>query len=510
MNKKFYLALVISGILLFPLLFFPFTGDQSIFALGGKMMFDGLNLYENYIDLKPPMVFIYYGLISLFAGTEEIFFRLFEYIWQLLTVIMIYRVVKSKLSEFEAISSVILYSAVYISMNYSQTLQPEGFINLFVILLIAIQFRESQNLWSYVFKGILIGIATSFKFTFGILLIIIFIDDYFKSKNLLSFSKTTLIIILSMGLAFSISFFPLLNSESFIGYKNVLEYLSFYSNYPPISISLIKESIVKLSVFFGDNYSILLLIFVSSGIFSIIRKEESNSNKLLILNALLLLLFSIATEKKFHEYHFLRMLVPLSIFAAIGFKIIFQNIKNHSHCNNYCKLLAIPLIALLLLLSPIPRLFNIAKIPAIAFSGKDKYDQLFEIEGSTQLLRVQYFQISNYIDKNFPENAKVVLVATGSNQINLLLYPKYQLSSFSQSCFYLGNGAPENWKSKFHDEFSTAEVLIIQNNDSNPLITGHNFTSLESIRNNQQLNQLLINNFVPIFNTKNFFIFEKK
>lgn len=513
MNRKSISAFVVAAIILLPIIFLPFSGDQSIFALGGKMLFEGKSLYHDYVDLKPPMVFIFYGFISLFAGTNEVGFRIFEFIWQLATIFILFKVVKRYFSLNAALAAIIIFSAVYTSMNFSQTLQPESFMNMIAVLLIWLQLRGKNNIISAVVKGVLIGFATSFKFTFGMFLIIILIDDLFNSDSKLLFIRNSVITILAMAIAFILSFIPLLSSHSYEGFKNVVQYLNFYSAYPPVNLALFKEALIKLSVFWGDNFSIALLFLVGAGLFKYFAENENQTMQrkiVLIANFILLLLFSIIVEKKFHEYHFQRMLIPLSIAAGLGFELLFEKIKSVKKCNVYCKIMACGFLILLVLLSPVPRLLNIARVPIIALTDTEKYNQIYELEGSTQILRTQYIAISRYIHTNFAKGSKIILIATGSNQINLMLYPDYQISKFSQSIFYLGNGAPDDWKMDIKLEINNADAIIIQNNDANPLITGHEFTSFQSIEQDTQLYEIIKNKFVKNELTKDFFIFKRK
>lgn len=509
MKNKQIISILISGIILIPIIFFPFSGDQSIFALGGKMLFQGKALYSDYIDLKPPMVFIFYGFITLFADLNEFGFRLFEYVWQIFTLLLLFNISKKLFNQNVAQFAVLIYSSLYTSMNFSQTLQPEGFMNLIVLLILHFHLKIKKNSFHLIYIGLLIGFATSFKFTFGILLIIILIDEFFKRNTMQQFIKNKILILISMAFVFILSFLPLLNSETSSGYSNVLQYLSFYSNYPPFSISLVKEGIIKLSVFFGDNYSILLLIATAFGILTYFDDSKNKNSIVLLSLFVILLLFSVATEKKFHEYHFLRMFAPLSVLAAVGFTNIINKFKNSSKFDNSAKLVFISFTILLILLSPLPRLFNIAKNTLTFFKDESVYNQIYEVENSSQILRSQYFEINNYFKQNIPSESLVILIATGSNQINALLYGNYRISSFSQSCFYFGKGAPSQWAEKFKNEYINADYLIVQNNDSNPLITGHNLSSFESINEDIFLNEILRNYFVKEFSTKNFLIFKK-
>ena len=174
------------------------------------------------------------------------------------------------------------------------------------------------------------------------------------------------------------------------------------------------------------------------------------------------------------------------------------------------KIMAGGFLILLVMLSPFPRLINIAKVPIIALTDTEKYNQIYDLEGSSQIIRSQYIAVSSYIHENFPKGSKIILIATGSNQINLMLYPEYQISKFSQSIFYLGNGAPDDWKIDAKREINNADALIIQTNDANPLITGHEFTSMQSIEQDPKLYEIIKNKFVKYELTKDFIIFKRK
>ena len=142
-NSYFYFLLII---ILFPIIFFPISSDISIFALGGKTIAQGGNIYADYLDLKPPMIFIIYAFLYKTIGISEIALRSFDFVIQMFTAILIFRFVKDYFeNKIAAIFSAIAYSLSYSTLSYSQTLNPESFVGLIIMSVLFLMSKNSIN-----------------------------------------------------------------------------------------------------------------------------------------------------------------------------------------------------------------------------------------------------------------------------------------------------------------------------------------------------------------------------
>ena len=68
--------------LLLPILTFPVHTDQATFLRGGMALLEGGTLYVDFIDVKPPLVYMLYAIPAAVAGASEIGIRVFDLIWQ--------------------------------------------------------------------------------------------------------------------------------------------------------------------------------------------------------------------------------------------------------------------------------------------------------------------------------------------------------------------------------------------------------------------------------------------
>lgn len=507
-------TMLVCAVLLAPILFFPVSSDLSIFVLGGKTILSGDLLYADYMDLKPPLIYYLFAAITGIFGTSEIGLRLFDFLMQLSACLLIYRIIiKVNGPLIAATASAIIYSISYTSLNFNQTLQAESFISLPLLLITYIHISDSNSKWSMLLQGAAIGFLAGLKFTFGILIIGVFLDDLLRRKYSAGalFSRTALSI-LSMASILLLSFLPLLNPESMAGYKDALSYIAFYSTMPPVDIEFFKATILRVGLFFGDNYSLFLFILMAGGIGKAVLGsfKDADYQRILRLMAVfaLILFLSVVSERKYYEYHFLRMFVPLAVLAGAGFSVLWQRIKTKlSEPDTYPKILLLALFLLALVFSPAPRWLNTLRIPAAYVADRDRYDQIFE-QGGPEILRKQHRFIAEFIRKNRKQSDKLIVISTGGNAINYMLRDM-RISKYSQSCFYYSIGALERIKKDFSDELRQVDWIVVQNNDEHLHINGHKRSSWKSLQADTLNYNYVSSKFCRRLETENFIVFRK-
>ena len=120
----------------------------------------------------------------------------------------------------------------------------------------------------YVIIGFLLGFIIALKYTFAIVLIAVLIDFlFFKDLHSNKLFKKLSVSILSIIFSFFIFSIVLFDPEVFNGYLQVLKYLSSYASYQHLNLALIKESLVSIGNYFGDNYSLTLFSLSVLGLF---------------------------------------------------------------------------------------------------------------------------------------------------------------------------------------------------------------------------------------------------
>jgi hypothetical protein len=470
-----------------PIIFFPISADISIFALGGKTMAAGGKIYQDFIDLKPPAIFEIYAFLYKTIGISEIALRLFDFIIQLITVLFLaYTLIKFGICKFQAYLSGIIYAVSYSVLSYSQTLNPESFVGLFLLIIINLHFFHNK-LFTNILKGICLGFLTGLKFTLGILLIILLIDELINKKDWKLYLKSNLAMISGYISAFLLTFLPFFNEQVRNGFFNAMKYLSFHSSQPPVDLNFIRDSIKTVGVFFGDNYSLLLFTSLVFGILLSIKnyKNEDKLSRLYLFLALsiLSLFISIAVERKFSVYHFVRMYIPLSVFSSIGLFRFIKFAKQSFIENNNIVRISIGIIIIFgIIFSPLPRLLSVTIPVEYYFADKTKFNQYYQRD-IVQNMRETYIKIAGNLNSNTSENSKVVVMAIGGNQINYFIKAKH--SKFSQSLFYFGKIRIEEWQKDIKNEIETADYIVVQTNDIHPMLTGHYKSSMKCLEESE-------------------------
>ncbi len=515
MAKRDYIfTLIIASLLLFPTLFYHISSDTAIFMTGGKTIAEGGKIYVDYIDIKPPLIYYLFSVIYMIFSDSEFSIRIFDIIMQLATILLIVNTVdKYSKNKVAAMGSGILYALTYMSLNFSQTSQSESFTVIPSILILMLQLSGKNKFGIQLLKGVLIGVLFGIKYTLGIWLLIIFLDDLLRSRYSIIVSIRRLAFTAAGFLSFTaLTFLPFLDHQIWEGYKVQWEYLSFYAGKPGMDIGLIRHSLKLLAEFFGDKYSIFMVFLVLFGFGFIFRKsdneERSHMLKLSFLAALLLL-FSIAVERKFHVYHYIRMFVPLSILAGFGFTLVWEKLKRSwQNTAAYGKLLIIGLAGLAILFSPVPRFVNLLQVPVYYFADQAKYLNFFN-RGDGVLVWNQYIEIADFINKNAAPEDDVILISTGHRQINLML-DDVDKTRLAQSCFFFATKDIPKWRKIITEEIKTGEWVIIAKTDRHLHLTGTGKSSWEAIKDYPEMYNALLNRYELAKETKDFLIFRVK
>lgn len=495
--RKEILILVICSIVLAPILFFPLSNDLSIFFHTAKSILNGGKLYVDYIDIKPPFGYIIFIPIVLFSGHSEFMLRLVDFFIQLFIVIFLYRMIyKNSSNEIIAFIACLFYSFSYVSFNFNQTMQLESFMGLLILLLIGIQTSETNKNHIWLIRGVLLGLLISIKFTSGVVYLAIILDDVLSGKNSKTYIKqglTFLSFIITLFLANII----LIDSETMVGFSKAFEYLMIYGSQPSFDFEFLKFSLKKISIFLADNLSLSLLIFFLLGIVYILKNESKHLYNFSVI-IFIFLFISIVLERKFFEYHFLRIYIPLSILAAYGFTELYREIiEKKTKFNLQAKFITVLTCLFLLLFSPFPRWFQ-ALIPSYYYlSSKEKYDKFYERPWTSSVLRKSSLETASFINKNIKPEDKVLVISNINNQLNFFI-EKGKKSRFALSCFYLNSYNLDYYEKLFSDEMKNADWLIIQTNDGNLYAMGHLLSSYDALIQNKVLGQLFLENFYQV------------
>jgi|GEM_PF-1435385 len=500
LTRKDILFFILSAFFLSPILFFPISTDLSIFVSAGRTIFEGGKIYVDYIDLKQPLIYYVFAFFHILTSSTEFGLRAIDFVFQFATIIYLFLTVRkySGNKNLAHLTSAI-YAIAYTSLSHNQTMQIENFAGMFILILLNRQMTEKKNLLDNIFTGVALGILASLKVTLGVVIFALVFDDFLKRK--LSFGKIVKRFI-SIGVTafiiFGISLFPLLDSQVRSGFGNILRYLIFYSSTPPFNLDTLYSGIKLTSVYLADNFTVVMLGGLFAGIYLQFQKRgESNLLKTCFIFTVVLLI-TVAAERKFYVYHFQRIQIFLMIFTGAGLYFLWTKSKEHwLEKSGYPRFILASILILAIPLSPVIRWFNINQGTIYYFTDKSRYDQFYERPNQSVILREQHIETAEFIKSNSTLGERVIVMSSASNSINYFLRD-VKTSRFSLSCFYFGNFKIEEWQKIFENEVMRSEWLVVQDNDRNYDAFGHYFTSMEMLKKNQRIYGYVLNNFIEI------------
>jgi hypothetical protein len=481
-DKKEMWVFGIAFAILIPTIFFPASSDLSVFMLGGKLIANGSELYKDYFDLKAPLTYYFFAAISVITNDSIVLTRIIDLFLTLLFLVSANFIFKSlKLHSRVRQIFTIIFSMSYVSLNYSNTLQCETITYLPMIWYLYFVAKPSK--YSTIVKGILLGVIISFKYTLGIVFVAeFFFADYYATKGKFFLSKAT-----ELGLAVTllfITFLPTIVQGNWIYFNDVMIYIDTYKNYPPLGIEFVKSFIKELGALFGDMYSVLFTATAFVGLMAISKQKVESKRRFLnlVIVFLLLLLFSFIIERKPTLYQFSRVYPFLLLLSSLGLYYFFKVVKFGN------KYILAAVITIAILLSPLPRVVNLLKLPVIYFTQGERYLLAFSHEGGTgnfeAMLDLKQYTASN--SNNF------IYMNTGSHEFLRMTNSHYK---YPQSAFYLAEYDNKHVKSEFKRDLQKVDYFIVQNNDEHYVSFFNYGSSYDNLFRDSSLKSLVEQNF---------------
>ncbi len=312
-----WLLVILSTVFLLrvPSFFEPyFYGDEMIYLTLGQGVRQGLTLYKDLHDNKPPLLY----LTAAVAG-NLFWFKVILAFWSIITIFLFYKLMKivfENNTSGQKISTLIFALLTTLPLLEGLTVNSELFMAVFTIGALLILLTRNHNFKNVYLAGVLLGVGALFKipaaFDAPIIVFYWVITEGFK--NWRTILKRT--IILSLGFAS-----PILLTFIWYFIKGALpEYIkgAFMQNVGYLS-SFRPGDVRK--PFLIRNGPLLIragIVFVGSVVVFLSRKKLS---KKFILASLWLLfaLFAITLSERPYPHYFIQAVAPISILFATLF-----------------------------------------------------------------------------------------------------------------------------------------------------------------------------------------------
>ncbi len=497
--------------LLLMMLAYPFGYDQAAFMVGGEMTVKhGAIPYRDFLDTKPPIIFLIYGFSSIIFGHHEWSIRAFDVLFHIVTLFYFFKILKRTLADENlALFTVFLYALIYSAGGYWMTAQAESFALLPSLIVFDCTERALNNkrlLALGIYAGLASAILFLLKFTFLTVPIGACLYILFQSKNV---KRIPWKYLLGMIIGFTILtggyLEYLIATHTFTRFIESLEWLKGYAAIDPLfSSHTIGELYFKqFPLRLVGAFSLSGIVLAAIGMMKFFqdrskRSDTSDTNEhsplLHLFFQLMLGLIAVLYERKFFPYHFSRTywaFVPFIAVCLSGMKTMLSNYSVRwrmiSVSSRLLRCLAVFLLcATLVFYSTAARIISQpAHWMYMRLSGGD-------VAADVQSKMEQYYykeeqQLANHLRPVMKADDKIFV---WGNSIGIYYFlEKYPTTIVLTNTPLITEWTPQSWKDTLIHQLNTnpPRFFIAESGDDREYITG---TKLDSWQNLNQWDSL--------------------
>lgn len=291
-----------------------FYGDESIYLTLGQGMRQGLTLYKDIYDNKPPFLYL-----TAAVGGNLFWFKVILAFWSLVTIIIFHKLVKiilSKNEKAQKLSTLLFALLTTLPLLEGLTANSELFMIVFTIAAFLILLGDRLSPGKIYLAGILLGLGALFKipaaFDAPVIVFYWIITEGFE--NWRKILKNTFILVLGFAS-------PIVLSLIWFYFKGVLpEYIkaAFLQNVG--YLSSFRPGDVQKSFLVRNAPLLIRGLVVLLGSLLIFVFRQKFSRKFILLSLwVLFTLFAITLSERPYPHYLTQAVAPVSILLSILF-----------------------------------------------------------------------------------------------------------------------------------------------------------------------------------------------
>jgi len=514
--------LLVCVIVMLPVLAFPFGQDHSTFIRGGRAILGGGTLYVDFIDVKPPLIYILYGIADLLSGGSTVVIRAFEVLYQTLTIGVLLVVLRGVThSESGGGLPAIAYALLYATLGYSQSGQPEALCALLIIGSLWCAMQESgRRRW--IVLTLCMAAAFLLKYTLAVIGPAAMLVWLLRDGTRLSIRPISLSFLLAFAIVTLVAL-PFVLSDGFVhGWRTTMQYLEIYAAYPPLGIPFVTSALKLIGTYFGDHVSLLFTLLAIGGAMSLLGTrlsaydptEEHHATKkasAFVSTTLVMFLVLAATvvlERKFSPYHFSRIFIPLTFLIGAG-ATMWPTLRTSFRAAPTVVRFSIGTLAIMFLaLSPLPRYVNVVQLALRSIGNPQVYDAYLTRIEMPGFNFTDIRTLKNDLSARMQQRGPLMLMSMMATPI-LVDVSRTHASSFADSHLYFGVGAAPEWRALAAKEMREAGLVVVDTNDICEGVNLHERTSWQSLQQDSTMMPILTSQFVAVDTVACFIIFER-
>jgi 4-amino-4-deoxy-L-arabinose transferase-like glycosyltransferase len=497
-----------------PFLVAPLSTDESYYALGGRVVFNGGQLYSDYWDVKPPLVYlVHVPLAPLTQSYEGL--RVFHLAVSVLAVASVYLLARRFFSERAAVIAAALYGFSFVAQaDYAALGETESFMVAPMALCFALyptadgQRNESRLALG---AGALLGVAVAFKFPAIILLLglpaaeLMLRQDTEWSPN--AAARRLVPAFAGFAAVQMIWVVYLLASGSFADFIDILlNYTLPYSDYRWTSDETFARALARETA--GWLSSASYLTFPAWGAIFLAVVGDLRRPVMFLAFLAALCIVTVWWQGKWYHYHWLIVLPFLAPLAGYACDAAIRAASSIARGEAYAVMAALALAFIVLSIPADLRTYDAYKRlrdRALGNASAMEIDLRYSPEFGLTRELVQHMKDHGAADDSF----FVYGVWTG---------PYMMLERELPSRFVTNQGlratwAPQSWKREFMDDLraETPRFFVVAAGDNMPWLTGTNESTSEQFCNSfPELREFIHGNYGAVFGNGLFTLYDRK
>ncbi|MAU26443.1 MAG: glycosyltransferase [Muricauda sp.] len=345
-RNLFFLLFIFSLFIRFPFFFRDYIDrDESTFILMGQSWVNGHLPYTELWDLKPPVIFLFFGAVIYFFGKSFIAIRLAGTLLVALTALFTYKVGVRAISKKMAIWASFLTVPLLSLFGSLQGVMSEHICIAFFMM--ALYWSLFKRKWYWLLlSGIFYGLSfmSKLNIAYPIFFLGLFLCwEAFRDKRVMAEWPKWLLIVLGMVLVVALTALPyLFSGELLIWWQSVFEAPMAYSS-SKTSSKLEAMVFFVLIIFFGwlanrkkildfHQREVAIFFVLSLGMaLSFVQIGKVNGHYLIQLYPFLLILTFMATSKIVLAKKSYLKAIPLLMLPLVPMEayLEYANIINH-------------------------------------------------------------------------------------------------------------------------------------------------------------------------------------
>mgnify|MGYP000287420369 CR=1 FL=1 len=377
------------------------------------------------------------------------------------------------------------------------TLQPETLAFLPIALLIRIgakpfgekRFGEKRSSWvDALVVGAMAGILFTLKYPFVLAAIPVAWMVVRRSENIAkSITFITMGFVAVVGVAFGIVWYDGIVAAM----QQIAVFLTGYASTHESIKHLLLWALACFADYFANDSSTLLTTLALTGVIAgMMRAGKHDPLFVVTVSILVVLGFSVIVERKFNLVHMVRVIPAMAIMVGYGAPIVWLALKRSWRKRLFSVPVFVAMAVIILLLSPLPRIMRSVE----AFGTVVAHNMPFAKDRTHHAGIVDRFGMEPLIAAvaNAHPRSVVVLGLGGTllywhlPQQSMHLVPRAEhlvpqgehlpglrKSKFADSHFFTSSYAPPAWQAEALIEAREADVIVLQDDDSHPRLSGH-------------------------------------